>query len=159
VSRQWRVSRKPARGLFTSPAQESVAFIPREFQSQVSELLKDERQLRIQPLELKDRDALFAQQLFDALQLAILPAVDPGYRALAEIFQFDQGAQRVVLPAQESVAFIPREFQSQVSELLKDERQLRQLFDALQLAILPAVDPGYRALAEIFQFKRLDAHQ
>jgi predicted nucleic acid-binding Zn ribbon protein len=79
--------------------------------------------------------------LFDALQLAILPAVDPGYRALAEIFQFkrldaqlseivlwlatDQGAQRVVLPAQESVAFIPREFQSQVSELLKDERQLR----------------------------------
>lgn len=37
----------------------------------------------------------------------------------------DQGAQRVVLPVQESVAFIPREFQSQVSELLKDERQLR----------------------------------
>ncbi|MGK3142925.1 DNA polymerase II [Pantoea sp. C2G6] len=37
----------------------------------------------------------------------------------------DQGAQRVVLPVQESVAFIPQEFQAQVSELLKDERQFR----------------------------------
>lgn len=37
----------------------------------------------------------------------------------------DAGAQRVVLPVQESVAFIPEEFQAQVSELLKDERQFR----------------------------------
>ncbi len=37
----------------------------------------------------------------------------------------DAGAQRVVLPVQESIAFIPEEFQAQVSELLKDERQFR----------------------------------
>jgi len=37
----------------------------------------------------------------------------------------DAGAQRVVLPVQESVAFVPEEFQAQVSELLKDERQFR----------------------------------
>jgi len=37
----------------------------------------------------------------------------------------DAGAQRVVLPVQESVAFIPEEFQAQVSELLKDEHQFR----------------------------------
>ena len=37
----------------------------------------------------------------------------------------DSGAQRVVLPAQESVAFIPVEYQAQVESLLQDERQLR----------------------------------
>lgn len=37
----------------------------------------------------------------------------------------DAGAQRVVLPVQESVAFIPEEFQAQVRDLLKDERQFR----------------------------------
>lgn len=37
----------------------------------------------------------------------------------------DSGAQRVVLPAQESVTFIPVEYQAQVESLLQDERQLR----------------------------------
>ncbi|MGG6134712.1 DNA polymerase II [Pantoea allii] len=37
----------------------------------------------------------------------------------------DSGAQRVVLPAQESVAFIPVEYQAQAESLLQDERQLR----------------------------------
>ncbi len=37
----------------------------------------------------------------------------------------DQGPQRLVLPAQESVAFIPREFQAQTEALLRDERHTR----------------------------------
>ncbi len=37
----------------------------------------------------------------------------------------DQGPQRVVLPAQESVAFIPCEYQSRVETLLQGERQVR----------------------------------
>ncbi|ADU67965.1 DNA polymerase II [Pantoea sp. At-9b] len=37
----------------------------------------------------------------------------------------DQGAQRVVLPTQESVAFIPSEFQAQVATLIHDERHTR----------------------------------
>ena len=36
------------------PVQESVAFIPRDYQPQVEALLRDERQVRLQPLELKD---------------------------------------------------------------------------------------------------------
>ncbi len=36
------------------PAQESVAFIPCDDQPQVEALLRDERQVRLQPLELKD---------------------------------------------------------------------------------------------------------
>jgi DNA polymerase-2 len=43
----------------------------------------------------------------------------------------DNGAQRVVLPVQESVAFIPLEYQLQVEALLQDERHLR--FQSLQL--------------------------
>ncbi len=37
----------------------------------------------------------------------------------------DDGAQRVVLPVQESVTFIPCEYQAQVETLLQDERQVR----------------------------------
>ncbi|WP_409520977.1 DNA polymerase II [Pantoea sp.] len=37
----------------------------------------------------------------------------------------DAGPQRVVLPVQESVAFIPEAFQAQVRALLQDERQFR----------------------------------
>nr|WP_246873985.1 DNA polymerase II [Pantoea ananatis] len=37
----------------------------------------------------------------------------------------DEGAQRVVLPLQESVTFIPCEYQAQVDTLLQGERQLR----------------------------------
>ena len=37
----------------------------------------------------------------------------------------DQGPQRLVLPAQESVAFIPREFQAQTEALIRDERHTR----------------------------------
>lgn len=37
----------------------------------------------------------------------------------------DQGPQRLVLPAQESVAFIPQEFQAQTEALIRDERHTR----------------------------------
>ena len=37
----------------------------------------------------------------------------------------DEGAQRVVLPLQESVTFIPCEYQAQVDTLLQGERQLQ----------------------------------
>lgn len=37
----------------------------------------------------------------------------------------DSGPQRVVLPPQESVAFIPQEYQAQVEALLKQERHFR----------------------------------
>ncbi|NIG19885.1 DNA polymerase II [Pantoea sp. Al-1710] len=37
----------------------------------------------------------------------------------------DQGPQRLVLPAQESVAFIPEEFRQQTEALIRDERHIR----------------------------------
>ncbi|WP_312242845.1 DNA polymerase II [Pantoea sp.] len=65
LTRQWRDSANGSEVIFwlatdngpqrlVLPPQESVAFIPVEYQAQVETLLKDERQLRLAPLQLKD---------------------------------------------------------------------------------------------------------
>nr|MBA2815778.1 DNA polymerase II [Candidatus Pantoea persica] len=46
--------RTAARSAWYCPAQESVAFIPCHYQPQVEALLRDERQVRLQPLTLRD---------------------------------------------------------------------------------------------------------